>query len=261
MRHSIFAVVLTALMVCAAVQAAPGAGALALLCAENNSPGCFGAQANLQATNKFTSVDAFDVTTSTPALSTISGYGAVLAWTDNVPADPTGLGNLLASYYNLGGKHLVVSTYGFSNPWAISGTVMTGSFAALTNLGTNGTVSGSLVAVVPSDPIFTGTTLSSVTYFENLNYAHPGLAPGATLLATDGAGVNMIARSANGVIDFNVYPGSESATNAAFYNLLATALTSGGSVVSVPALTPVAVVLLIAGILLLAAFQLRRRTA
>jgi hypothetical protein len=239
------------------LSATPGPGALALLCAESGST-CNGALAQFQATGKFSSVDVFNTYTATPALSDISGYGAVMAWTDSAPADPVGLGNLLASYYALGGKRLTIATYSFSTSWAITGTVMGGSYAALTNMGVTGDVSGNLVATIP-DPIFTGITLSSVQFFHNNSYAHPALAPGATLLATDGAGVNEIARSANGVINVDLYPGYDAPANAAFYSLLAATLLGGTAALPVPVLSPVAGLILMAGIVAVALYSLRRR--
>jgi hypothetical protein len=200
------------------------AGSLAILCSEAGDTTCAGAVAAMQATGRFSSVTGIDTTSSTPTLGSISGYDSILAGTDYIPFDSTGLGNVLADYYNLGGKHLTVATYALSNPWAIGGTLATGGYSALTNLGINADVSGILVATVPNDPIFAGINLNTLTYFHNLNFAHPGLAPGATLLATDGSGVDMIARSSLGVIDVNLYPGNKGGNNAEFYDLLANTL-------------------------------------
>lgn len=210
------------------LSAAPGPGALAVLCAEASGSVCGGQVGQLTTTGLFTSVDGFNTTSATPALSAISGYGAVLAGTDGAPTayppfDPVGLGNLLANYYSLGGKHLTVAAYAFGGSTAIAGQVATSPWAAFTTGGAIADVSGNLVAVVPSDPIFAGITLSGVVYYHDASYAHPGLAAGATLLATDGAGVNMIARSANGVIGFNMYTGSRGQNNA-FFTLVAQTL-------------------------------------
>jgi len=202
------------------------AGSLAILCSEGGDPTCSGAVSAMQATGRFSSVTGIDTTGSTPTLADLAGFNAILAETDFAPSDPAALGNVLASYYALGGKELTVATYAFSAPWEIDGTVMTGGYSALTNVGTNGSVSGNLVATVPGDPIFDGVDLSTVTYFNNPNFAHPGLAPGAILLATDGSGVNMIARSPLGVIDVNLYPGDTGDNNAEFFGLLANTLTS-----------------------------------
>ena len=123
------------------MYAPPGPNAVVLLCSEGGSPDCQGAQEGLVATAVFTSVDVLDTTMSgTPTLSQISGYGAVMAETDNTPSNGTALGNLLAAYYALGGKsipddlHLRLQPH----PWEIGGNVMTGADAALTNVGSNG---------------------------------------------------------------------------------------------------------------------------
>ena len=197
---------------------------LAILCSENGST-CPGSVSQLQATGLFSSVTGFDTTFTTPTLAQISGYGAVLASTNNLysPNNPTALGNLLASYYNPGVNHLTIAAYAYSSSSSIAGAVMAGNYAALTTSGSIADVSGNLVAVVPSDPIFQGISLSSVLYYHDAFYAHPALAPGATLLATDGAGVNMIARSANGVIDFNMYTGGRG-QSAAFFMLVGQSL-------------------------------------
>jgi hypothetical protein len=189
-------------------------------------------EAGLMGTGAFSSVTFIDATTSTPTLSTLSQYDAVLAYTDFPPQDPTGLGNVLASYYDLGGKALTIATYAFSNNWEIGGTVMTGNYAGFTNLGINGNVSGNVVATVPTDPIFDGIDLSQVSFFSNSNYSHPGLAAGATLLATDGDGVDMIARSGNGVIDVNLFPAEDDSPEAE--DLLASTLGAQFSAVPEP---------------------------
>jgi len=211
---------LLALLICFAGMAS--AETLALLCAENDTT-CDGAVAAFQATGDFTSVVGFDTTTGTPMLSQISGFDSVLEWTDNTPADPTALGNLLASYYALGGKNLTVASYSFSTGFGIGGTIMTGGYAGLTDSGTFVPASGNLVATVPGDKIFNGIDLPTVSYY-HAGLADSSLASGATLLATDGAGVDLIARSSLGVIDVNLYPGFVSGNNAEFYDLLANTL-------------------------------------
>jgi hypothetical protein len=180
--------------------------------------------ADLIATGRFSSVAEFSTTYATPTLSDLTPYNCVLAYTDWTPSDGVALGNVLAAYVN-GGGHLVLSTYSFSTPWAISGNIMTTGYSPLVNMGINGSVSGNLVANV-SDPIFTGINLSSVVYGSNGNFANPGLDSGATLLATDGSGVDMIAvNSDRSVFGFNLFPSTSYSNNGEFYNLLANALT------------------------------------
>ncbi|MBV9764339.1 MAG: PEP-CTERM sorting domain-containing protein [Acidobacteriaceae bacterium] len=231
------------------------AGPVTLALVESDgSVAASGAKTALMATGDFSSITIIDTNTSTPTLSQLNGYTDVLAWTNFIPADSTGLGDVLAQYYAGGGHHLTVGTYGFSDPWEIDGQIMTGAYAGLTNVHTNGDVKGTLHAVVPGDPIFSGIDLATLTYFHNNNFAHPGLAAGATLLADDGAGVDMIARSANGVIDVNLYAGGVSPNDQEFYQLLANTLTASPSAVPEPS----TILLLSAGLLTLGIRRLRR---
>ncbi len=251
MKNSIILTTGFALLLCLAGTA--NSETLALLCAESDTT-CQNAVSQFEATGDFSSVVGFD-TASTPTLSDISGFDAVLEWTNNIPADPTALGDLLESYYALGGKALTVATYSFSDPYAIGGAITTGGYAGLTDSGTNtDALSGNLVAVVPSDPIFNRIDLSTLTYFHNGNFADPGLASGATLLATDGAGIDMIARSSLGVVDVNLYPG-DLGNNSEFYDLLANTLLEAPT----PTPEPKTIALLGAGFLAMILANARRR--
>lgn len=204
----------------ALIGAAPANAASILIVAADGAPPI----AELQARG-FSTVDSFNAAGGTPTLGLLNGYDAVLAYTNNIPADATALGNVLADYVD-GSGHLVLATYSFSNPWAVSGAITTTGYSPLVNVGTNGSLSGNLVATVPGDPIFNGVDLTTLTYFNNSNYAHPTLDAGATLLATDGAGNLVIARNAAGnVIGFNLFPGTGvGGTNGEVYDLLANAL-------------------------------------
>jgi hypothetical protein len=239
--------------------AAPGPQALALLCAEGDTT-CGGAVASFQSTGSFSSVDGFDISSSTPTLSQISGYGYVIAWTDYIPNNSVTVGNLLADYYDLGGKHLTIATYSFSGTWVIAGRVMTGNYVALTG-GSLGDVSGNLSVLVPGDPIFSGLNLSGLTYSHNGNFIHPSVAMGATLLATDGAGTNMIARSGNGVVNVNLWPGAPGVNSANFYTLMARTLQAGpvNPVNSVPALDSTGMVVLGAALLSMLLYSTRNK--
>ena len=180
-------------------------------------------QQAFMATGKFTAVNVFDAQTGTPSPNDLNPYTDVLAWTNLRPQDGIALGNALASFYDQPGKHLTIATYALTNPGGIGGTVAAAPYAAWVDTGNFGTPTGSLVAVVPNDPIFSGITLANVHYYLDWGFANSGLGMGAQLLATDGNGLQMIARSANGVIAVNLYPGlmPGSANNTDFYNLLA----------------------------------------
>jgi len=181
----------------------------------------------------FTTVDRFDANLGVPTLAQLSAYDAVLAYTNFIPADAVGLGNVLADYVDAGGR-VTLTTYGYSDPWAIAGRIATAGYSPLVNLGVNGDVSGLLVPTAPLDPIFAGVDAATLTYFHNGNFAQPGLDAGATLLATDGA-VSLVARNAAGnVVGLNLFPQTGLGNNGEFYDLLANSLRP-----SAPVTTPV----------------------
>ncbi len=190
-----------------------------------------GAQAALQATGKFSAVDIIDVRTTTPSLSALSGYTDILAWTNLFPADGTALGNVLADFYDLGGKHVTIATYALTNPGGISGRIATGSYSALVDTGNFANPSGTLAPAAINDPVFAGVNLTALTYYHDSGFANATLGAGANLLATDGNGIYMIARSANGVVNINLYPGlgagsGSNENNSEFYKLVANTFAS-----------------------------------
>jgi hypothetical protein len=176
----------------------------------------------LMSTGLFSSVNYYNSSASTPMIGDFSGYSAVLAFTNYPPANSTGLGDVLKQYVDNGGG-LVLNTYAFSNPWSVAGGITTTGYSPLVNTGSNGDVSGQLVQVAPS-AIFNGVNLATLTYFHNYNFAQPNLDAGATLLATDGMGVNMIAINASGrIIANNTFPNLDP-NNADYYRLTANEL-------------------------------------
>lgn len=215
-----------------------------------------GLSGDLMGTGKLGSVSFYNPNFGLPSLSSLQGYNAVLVFTNSAPNDPVGLGDLLKDYADAGGG-VVINTYAFSSPWAIGGGITGAGYAPLVASGSNGDVSGKLVQVAPS-AIFNGVDLSALTYFHNDNYGQPGLAAGATLLATDGAGVNMIAVNGNGrIIANNTFPnyGPSFGTNAEYYKLTANELVA---VSAVP--EPASYAMLLAG-LGAVAFGAKRRKA
>src|SRR5690242_4231138 len=188
------------------------------------------AQAALVSTHKFSAVDIIDASSSTPTLAALSGYSDVLAWT-NLPAfDSVALGNVLADFYDLGGKHVTIATFALATG-GIDGRIATAPYVSLADTGNFINPSGVLVATVSSDPVFSNINLANVIYYHNRGFVNPGLGTGATLLATDGSGINMIARSANGVVDINLYPGLGAGfggvdNNDTFYSLVANTFSS-----------------------------------
>jgi len=225
----------TALIVAIGPDAA-GAGISVALVESDDPPSAAGARTQLLATGFFSDVTIIDTRTTTPTLSQLTSFAAVLAYTSLPTANPTALGNVLADYADLGGG-LVLATYAYDPTpgFAITGRIATAGYSPLT-LVTTSDVSGRLVATRPGDPIFSGVNLSTLTYFHNNSFGHPGLDAGATLLATDGDGfgINMIARSSvHPILGYNLFPGSinfgDSVNNDQFYRLLANGLVNVGT--------------------------------
>lgn len=182
-------------------------------------------QAQLLASGRFTKVDTFIAISATPTLLTLSAYDVVLVYTNYQPANPTALGDVLADYVDGGGR-VALGTYALSASWGVTGRIATHGYSPFVN-GVTGYMSGRIVPTTPIDSLFDGINLGAVTYFWNSNFAHPVLDTGANLLATDGAGINMIARSANGkVMGVNLFPAVYGGNNQEFYNLLVNILSS-----------------------------------
>lgn len=193
--------------------------------------------AQLLDTGEFSRVTVIDATSSTPSLDTLRGYDAVLAYTNVRPSDPTSLGDILADYADEGHR-VTLATFGFSDPVAIGGRIMTSGYSPFVNVGVNGDVSGRLVAVNPDDPLFVGINLAAIAYFHNINFSYPGLDTGATLLATDGSGINMIAQnSAGNIIGLNFFPPLGGKKD--FFHLIANSLTIPASPQAEPAISAV----------------------
>lgn len=184
----------------------------------------------LQATGAFSVVDSFDHASGTPTLAQLQGYDAVLAFSNSAPADPAALGDVLADYVD-GGGCLTMTTYAFSDDWSFEGRIMTDGYSPFEKTPSGGysTPDGDLVPVAPADPIFAGVDVNALVYQSNDNMADGTLDAGATLLATDGSGINMVARAANRPITgFNVWAVDSECgvNNAEFFRMLANSLTS-----------------------------------
>ncbi|HEY3755801.1 MAG TPA: hypothetical protein VGL42_06590 [Opitutaceae bacterium] len=206
----------------------------------------------------FSATDYDDLSSGTPSLSLLQGFDEVLEYTDYPSNDPTALGNVLGQYV-AGGGHVVIGTYAMSDPWAVGGSIA--SLNPLVNVGSNTGVSGAIVLTAAGANLGVGVDFNTLSYYNNGNFADPTLAAGATLLATDGAGVDMIAiNSANNVIGFNTFPNDQSGVdNDQYYNLLGNVLNDfGPSAQSAPDATSTALLLLVGAVS--ACFIARKQT-
>lgn len=64
----------------------------------------------LMGTGKFAVIDTYDASVATPTLADMQAHQAVLVFSDKVFADPATLGNVLADYYDGGGR-VVLAQY------------------------------------------------------------------------------------------------------------------------------------------------------
>jgi hypothetical protein len=169
---------------------------------------------------------------ATPSLATLKQYDAVLNFTNFRPSDPTGLGNALADYVDAGGG-LVMATYSFSSSWLVSGRITSPGYSPFQVLPPGNGFKGSqqfhqLTGFSPTNPIFAGIS-GNPSYWTNSNYTNPTVDPGATVLAKDTNGNNVVAiNSKNNIVDISIFPGFLTlqglTTDAGIYRLFANAL-------------------------------------
>ena len=231
MRHTTAIICAAALTLTCGLSVSPARADLPSLLIVYSDKGSQLAVDEFTDTGKFSSVDTYSAEHTTPVLGDLTGYDAVLAYTARPPDDGEALGNVLADYVDSGGT-LTLATYAFSGIsggiFSIAGRIMTEGYSPFTSKPSPTLVSGNLVKVA-DDLIFTGISLPDVEYFHNSAIVDPGLATGALLLATDGAGHNMIAMNADrSIVGLNLFPGTASspppANNAELYELMANTL-------------------------------------
>ncbi|MEE9413516.1 MAG: Ig-like domain-containing protein [Methylococcales bacterium] len=162
--------------------------------------------------------------TRTPDLAELSDFDAVLVWSDHTFNNSTLLGNVLADYVEQGGG-VVLATYVFSQPWSIAGRITEPQFSPF--LVTNNLIRTSGVLDLTQSntdhPILSG--INSASYIGNSNYTNPPLANGATLIAKDTNGNNLIAiNSDNKVVGISIWPGGQSSSNTNVSMIYANAL-------------------------------------
>src|SRR4029079_16710523 len=87
-------------------------------------------QGALVATGAFTSVGIFDATFSTPTLGFLQGYQAVLVYSISSFANPVAVGDLLADYFDAGGRVVLAPAGNCSDPGlGLEGRVITDGYA------------------------------------------------------------------------------------------------------------------------------------
>jgi hypothetical protein len=153
-------------------------------------------------------IDIIDAAYSTPSLATLKNYDAVLVWSNRRFLNSKLLGNTLADYVDQGGG-VVIATYALSgNWWGIAGRISTEGMSpfavSLNYAGLSGILD--LQASNVSHPILAG--VFNASYWVNSNTPSPPLTLGATLIAKDTSGNNLVSVNANNtIVGIAFYPG------------------------------------------------------
>ena len=168
-------------------------------------------QSKLNSTGLFTQVDVHDASSSTPSLSELQEYNAVLVFNDTYFANSTALGNALADYADAGGGVVVASLAFDSGSTAISGRIVTGGYLPFTQgLSDQGTPL-TLIADLPTHPILAGVSSFNGGLYSLHNTI--SLAAGATQVAHWSNAIPLVATkqpAAGKIVGLNFYPPSKS---------------------------------------------------
>jgi hypothetical protein len=173
----------------------------------------------LWATCRFHQVDGIDAVSSTPTLGSLSGYQAVLVYSDYDFADNTAMGNVLADYVD-GGGHLVVATFAF---WSsdmqlgMGGRLSTGNYLPFTQARAYSGGYLQLQADLPDSPYLANVGSFSGGSTGGMGgsfYNDVALASGATQIAhwNNGASTPLVAVKGD-VVGLNFFPPSSDASS------------------------------------------------
>lgn len=154
-----------------------------------------------------------DVVDSIPPVSVLRQYDCAIYYANNTPADPAALGDRLADYVDAGGK-LVLLQASFSDPYSLTGRVMTANYSPMTAAGAAGdggdkTIDAASIAF-PLHKIFIGIDIFAYLRPGNGAYSVPGVQPDATVLAQfNGALVAVAINARKTIIAINDFPGQD----------------------------------------------------
>ncbi|MCL9783475.1 hypothetical protein M9194_18775 [Vibrio sp. S4M6] len=167
----------------------------------------------LVATGQFggADIDVLRMTGIAPDLASLQAYDCVYNYTNFPPPSAVAHGNRLKEYVDAGGG-VVLLTYAYSNTinaWEMQGGIMSAGYSPFVN------PANVRLFSFPRSLDFTTADIShpmldsvtDFTYGGNANYAAVSLDAGATLVASDTAGVPLLAmNSAGNVAGINVFP-------------------------------------------------------
>jgi MYXO-CTERM domain-containing protein len=115
-------------------------------------------QSKLESSSAITSATSHDVSSTTPTLSQLELYDAVLVYSDSGFSDPVAMGDVLADYVD-GGGNVVVATFallGSGSNLGLQGRFITGGYSPITGSGQAQYTRLTMVKDLPSHPILAG---------------------------------------------------------------------------------------------------------
>jgi PKD repeat protein/subtilisin family serine protease len=182
-------------------QAAPD---VLLVCADGGT--CEPLRAQLIAFGNLGAVDEFYGDSGTPTLAQLQAYDAVVTWTDYQYADPTGMGNVLADYVDVGGRVIPMMFSMGTHGWQMGGRFMSEGYTAMNGGGFN-FAAVCLGTYDPNHPIMkTPTPITNVCEYYRLTGTY--LTPGSTTIASFSDGLILVAaKDDRSVVSINGYPG------------------------------------------------------
>jgi hypothetical protein len=188
------------------VVAAAFAGQYDLLICHCDPGSTSGVEANIGGNPDFGIVTLLDCTTTTPSVGTMLDYGCVFTWSNYAYDDPTGMGNNLADYMDLGGG--VVSccfAHYTSDGWGLGGLYASGAaYCPLTRGGNNNSYT-SLGDYDPHPIMDDVSYIPGIYYWQSVAKESP-----ATWIADLANGTDMVAINADeNAVGVNLFPGDD----------------------------------------------------
>ncbi|MFA5508253.1 MAG: hypothetical protein WC423_22710, partial [Vulcanimicrobiota bacterium] len=164
-------------------------------------------QAKLTATGVFSVVDDIDAETSTPTLADLQDYDAVLVWSNSPFSNPTALGDVLADYFDGGGRVVTAQASSVTN-YAIGGRFLDDYLMILVGA-TTAFPSDSLGTInEPGSPLLVDVTTFAAT---NSLSSTGGAINGGIVVAEWGNGRPLVVRgnfNGRNRVDLNFFPPS-----------------------------------------------------
>lgn len=112
-------------------------------------------------------IDIVDVRFSTPSLSTLLNYDAVLVWSNYAFFNSIALGDVLADYVDLGGGVVLATFVWYGPTWDLEGRIMT-DYSPFAQAGSNLYTTANLGVYDAGHPIMEGVSTISENYRDNV---------------------------------------------------------------------------------------------